>query len=208
MRGLQTPHPLHQHHQMNNKIAIGCAAVAAVAGICVLVLAILVGTYNGYSKLEVKASAIQVDNTNVLDNTRKAVRDAAAIADSEVNALLKLVVGNAEARGKNSSGGGAISVTAVREAVPSIAEIKTLNKLMNIVVASRKDWQNSQTRLIETKRIADEALSTFPGAFLLPIMGKKPIEIIVVTSSETKSNFDSGEDNSSWIKPTPTTSEK
>jgi hypothetical protein len=67
-------------------------------------------------------------------------------------------------------------------------------------VASRKDWQFSQTRLLEIKRQADDMFTTFPSGFILKLLGKKEIEVVIVTSSETKENFVTGEDNANWIE--------
>lgn len=188
---------------------IGCAALVGVAITTLLLIVALVSSFNSYSRLEVQAKALQTDNTNVLDNTRKAIRDAAAISDKEVEALVDIIVGNSQARGSTTAGNGAaVTVGVVHEAVPAVTEVKTLNKLMNIVVAGRKDWQNAQTRLIEVKRQGDAAIATFPGNLVLGVFGKKPIEIVIVTSSETKGNFQTGEDNSQWIEKKSTPAEK
>ena len=186
---------------MNNKY-IGMGVFAALGiGVLMLIFAII-GTVNSYSRLEVKAKAVQTDNTNVLDNTRKAIREAAQVSDAEVDALTKIIVGNSEARGSGPDGGqnNGISIGMVTEAVPGITSIETLKRLQNIIVAGRKEWQASQTRLIEVKRQADEQLAVFPGSMILGMMGKKEIEIVVVTSSETEDNFASGKDDRSWIE--------
>lgn len=176
--------------------SIGAAIIAFIA-----ILFTCIGTMNSYSRLEVKAKAATTDNRNVLDNTRKSVREAAAVSSTEVAALEKLIVGYAEARGSNEGGGdnNVVSIGMVREAVPSITTVETLTKLQNIVVAGRKDWQAAQTRLIEIKRQGDEMLAVFPGSLVLGMMGKQPIEIQIVTSTETEENFRTGKDDGQWI---------
>lgn len=194
---------------MKNKTMIGLGIVAAFVVLGVVFLGSVISTINTYSRLEVKAKALVTDNSNVLDNTRKAIRESAAVSDKEVDALVSIITGNSQARGKTTAGEGAmVTVGVVHEAVPAITEVKTLGKLMNIIVAGRKDWQNAQTRLIETKRAGDELLATFPSSLVLGLVGKHPIEIVVVTSSETKENFATGEDNSSWIKENTKPAEK
>ncbi len=161
----------------------------------------LIGTFNDYTKLENLAKATQKDNHNVLDNTRKSIREAASVSDKEVEALTNIITGYAEARGGNTAGDGKlVTVGMVREAVPSIQSIETLKNLQNIVVAGRKDWQFSQTRLLEIKRQADDMFNMFPSGLVLKMFGKKEIEVVIVTSSETSENFRTGEDNSSWVK--------
>jgi hypothetical protein len=183
------------------KRPITLAIVSITAVIVLLLLFTVIGTVNSYSRVEVKAAAVQQDNKNVLDNTRKAIREAAAVSDKEVEALVSIITGYAEARGSNPDGGdnNAISMGMVTEAVPSITEVATLGRLQNIVVAGRKDWQAAQTRLIEIKRQGDEMIAVFPSNVVLGIFGKKPIEIQVVTSSETEKNFSTGEDETNWI---------
>lgn len=183
---------------------LGIIAVAVIG--CIFAF---IGTINSYSRIEVKATAAQKDNTNVLDNTRKMIREAASVSDTEVTALEKIIVGYADARGSNEGGGdnNVVSIGMVREAVPSITSIETLAKLQNIVVAGRKDWQAAQTRLIEIQRQGNEMMAVFPSNVILGFMGKKPVEITIVTSSETEGNFKTGKDDSQWIG-TPDKAEK
>jgi hypothetical protein len=179
-------------------------ALASLGGVFLLGLILMfsaIGSMNSYTRLENLAKATQVDNSNVLDNTRKSIREAAGVSDKEVEALTNIITGYAEARGGNTAGEGQmVTVGMVQEAVPGITEIKTLTNLQNIVVAGRKDWQYSQTRLLEVKRQADDALGMFPSGTILKMLGKREIEVVIVTSAETKENFKSGEDNSNWIK--------
>ena len=186
------------------KAHVALAVIAAVGIFLFAAAMIFIGASNRYNALVVRADAVQLDNTNRLDNMRKKVREVAGVSQQEVAALERIIVGNSEARGQNTAGGGQmVTVSAVREAVPSITEIKTLNRLVDIIAATRTDWQNSQTALIEVKRQGDHMMSQFPDSLVLGILGKQPIKIVVVTSAETKENFRTGEDNESWV-PAPT----
>lgn len=183
------------------KKAITLSTIAGVLILGVILLFSVIGSYNGYTRLENLAKATQTDNQNVLDNTRKAIREAASVSDKEVEALTNIITGYAEARGGNTAGEGQlVTVGMVREAVPTITEVKTLTNLQNIVVAGRKDWQFSQTRLLDIKRQADDVFNTFPSGMILKMLGKNEIEVVIVTSAETKENFATGEDNSNWIE--------
>jgi hypothetical protein len=179
-------------------------ALSIIAGLLIMAFTTaftIVGTLNSYSRLENLAKAVQVDNGNVLDNTRKSIREAGGVSDREVEALAQIITGYAESRGANNPGdGAAVTVGMVREAVPGVTEIKTLNNLQNIIVSGRKDWQHSQTRLLDIKRQADDMIATFPSGMILRSFGKNEIEVVTVTSSETKENFRTGEDNSNWIE--------
>ncbi len=180
------------------------AALGGLLLLGIILVASVISTINTYSRIEVKAKAAQTDNRNVLDNTRKAIREAAAVSDTEVAALEKIIVGYAEARGSNEGGGdnNTVSIGMVREAVPSITSIETLARLQNIIVAGRKDWQSAQTRLIDIQRQGNEMLAVFPGSMILGIAGKQPVEITIVTSSETEGNFATGKDDGTWIDTT------
>lgn len=178
-------------------------ALVTLGGLFLLMIILLfsaIGSMNSYTRLENLAKATQVDNTNVLGNTRKSIREAAGVSDKEVEALTKIITGYADARGQNTAGSGqTVTVGMVREAVPNITEVKTLTNLQNIVVAGRKDWQHSQTRLLEIKRQADDMIGMFPTGMILKMLGKQEIQVVIVTSAETKENFRTGEDNSNWI---------
>lgn len=189
-----------------NKTHITLGVIATVAVIGLMIVFSIIGTFNGYARIETKAKAVQTDNRNVLDNTRKAIREAAAVSDTEVEALEKIIVGYAEQRGEGGNGGdnNTVSIGMVREAVPSITSIATLTRLQNIVVAGRREWQAAQTKLIEVKRQGDEMLAVFPSSVILSVFGKSPIDIQIVTSTETEDNFRTGTDDSQWIgKPKP-----
>ncbi len=183
----------------------GCL-VPTIIGVSLLLIGLIavasvIGSLNDYSRLEVRAKAVEQDNRNVLDNSRKRIQESAAISRQEVDALIGIITGYAEKRGPNASGGGGvINIAAVREAVPSVTEVKTLQTLMNLVNGARADWQNAQTRLIEVKRQADEKLAVFPSNMVLGMFGKKPIDIVIVTSEQTEENFRTGKDNGNWIE--------
>jgi len=190
---------------MNKKTYVKWGGAAVVVGLIIMVIIAFVGTMNSYSRIEVKAAALQTDNKNVLDNTRKAIREAASVSDKEVEALTNIITGYADSRGPNPDGGdnNIISMGMVTEAVPSITDIKTLGRLQNIVVAGRKDWQAAQTHLIEVKRRGDEMMAVFPSSLILSMVGKQPIDITVITSQETEGNFATGKDDGSWLESKP-----
>lgn len=184
-----------------NKLLITGSIFGGILLLGLILLFSVIGNYNNYTRLENLAKATQVDNQNVLDNTRKSIREAATVSDKEVEALTNIITGYADARGGNTAGDGAlVTLGMVTEAVPSIQRIETLKNLQNIVVAGRKDWQFSQTRLLEIKRQGDDMINTFPSGAILKFLGKKEIEVVIVTSAETKENFRTGEDNTEWVK--------
>jgi hypothetical protein len=183
------------------KLIIPATVLGGVLILGVIFLISGIGMYNDYTRIENLAKAAQVDNQNVLDNTRKMIREAANVSDKEIEALQKIIVGYADARGGNTAGSGQmVTVGMVREAVPTITSVETLKQLNNILVSGRKDWMAAQTRLLEIKRQADDAYNSFPSGFILKMFGKQEVKVTIVTSAETKENFETGEDNSTWVK--------
>lgn len=188
---------------MTKKTIITLSVLAGVSLLGIILIFATIGSYNDYIGLENKAKGIQTDNQNVMDNTRKMIREAASVSDKEVASLEKIITGFAKARTSGSGSTGdvnGINIGMIKEACPSITEIKTLQNLQNILVAGRKDWQHAQTRLIDTKRQADNMLGRFPSGAILKSLGKEEIKIVIVTSAETNENFKTGEDNSNWIE--------
>lgn len=186
---------------MNKTTTFILAGVGSLLLIVVLFVVAIVGSLNSYSRIEVKAKALVTDNKNVLDNSRKRIQESAAVSKQEVDALLSIITGYAEKRGTNSAGNGAlVTAAAIHEAVPGVTEVKTLQNLQNLLNGARLNWQSAQTRLVETKREGDEMLAVFPSSFVLPLFGKKPIDIVIVTSEATEENFRTGKDESSWVK--------
>lgn len=183
-----------------NKTLITLSALGGIIILGVILLFSVIGNFNDYTKLENLAKATQTDNKNVLDNTRKSIREAANISDKEVEALTKIITGYAESRGPNTAGRGElVTVGMITEAVPSIQRIETLRNLQNILVAGRKDWQYAQTRLADVKRQGDDMLGVVPSGSILKLFGKKPIDIVIVTSTETEANFKTGKDDANWV---------
>jgi hypothetical protein len=182
--------------------AIILAVLGAVFGIILLIAFAVLGTVNKYSRLEVRAGAEETNNKNILDNTRKMIREAGVVAKEEVAALEKLIVGYAKARGQNGGGGdnNVVSIGMVQEAVPSITSVDTIKRLSNIASAGRIDWQNAQSKLIEIKRQGDDMLKQQPSGFILSLFGKKEIKVTIITSDETEENFATGKDNSKWLE--------
>jgi hypothetical protein len=43
-------------------------------------------------------------------------------------------------------------------------------------------------------------ITTFPSGTILKMLGKEEIEVVIITSAETKENFATGEDNNSWVE--------
>jgi hypothetical protein len=60
---------------MNKATIITLSVVGAILLIVGIFATTAIGSYNGYTRLENKAEAVQVDNTNVLDDLAKYINE-------------------------------------------------------------------------------------------------------------------------------------
>jgi len=82
----------------------------------------------------------------------------------------------------------------IHEAVPNV-DTSTFNNLQNIIVAQRDGFKTRQTELLDLNREHDNLIGTFPNSLFASLLGRKHIDIIVVTSSRTEDAFKTGQDN-------------
>jgi hypothetical protein len=174
--------------------------IGALILACVFALALILGIWgislsNKEQSLRNLVVAKQVDNTNEFDKMKKTLTQICQLTDAQTQMLVDVIVGNADARSKAMVGGGAIfSMKTVQEAIPNV-DTSIITKIYNQVVASREAWSMRQKELIDLNRAHTDVVTLFPGSIVCMILGRKEIEIIVVTSSETKEAFRTGVDD-------------
>ena len=167
---------------------------------CALALALILGIWgisvsNKEQALRNLVEAKQVDNTNEFDKMKKTLNQICQLTDAQTQMLVDVIVGNADARSKGVAGGGALfSMKTVQEAIPNV-DTSIINKIYNQVVASREAWSMRQKELIDLNRAHTDLVTMVPGNIVCTILGRKVIEITVVTSSETKEAFRTGKDD-------------
>ena len=66
---------------------------------------------------------------------------------------------------------------------------------MNIIVASRDDFNLNQKELLDLNREHDTLLDTFPNNIFYRVMGVQKIKVTTVTSTKTEETFNSGLDD-------------
>jgi Tfp pilus assembly protein PilV len=184
----------------NTKLMLGgFAGFCVIALITVLVLAVgVIGMSNQEIDLRTVIEAKQVDNQSEYDNMWKTISQSAEVGEQEAKALRDIIVGNSQVRGGLDGNGapGAINIAALREAVPSITSIQTLNNLQNIVVGKRENWTQRQKELVDIHRQHTALLRRFPSGFILStIFGREEIDITIVTSGRTQQSFETGMDD-------------
>lgn len=82
----------------------------------------------------------------------------------------------------------------VQESCPSV-DTTTFNNLQNIITGSRDAFTMRQTELLDLKREHDKLLRTIPSNIVLAMFNRKPINVMIVTSSRTEETFNTGKDD-------------
>jgi len=134
--------------------------------------------------------AKQLDNHSEQDNMWKKISQVAQVTTAQKDALLEIFTAHAQAR--TTDGGGLMKW--IQESVPNV-DTTTFNNLQNIITSARDSWTMRQKELIDLSREHNKLLQMFPSNIVCSILGKKPIEIQIVTSGKTKEAFATGEDN-------------
>lgn len=166
----------------------------------VLLLAFVMGgcvisPLNRQASLHVAIEAKIKANQAEFDNLKKKISNSAEITDAQMEKLKEIFVAHAEAR--TSDGGGSLAKW-VTESVPNI-DSSSYKQLLNIVNASRDAWTARQSELVDMSREENTMFVTFPSNAVLSMFGRKPAEIVIVTSSATKEAFSTGEDNDGTV---------
>lgn len=166
-----------------------------IGGIIVLGLVMIGSMFISYNNKEVMLRttmvAQQLDNTSVFDNMGKKISQVAQVSVKQMEMLKEIFASHAQAR---TTGGDKQVMTWIKESIPNV-DTTTFNNLQNIIVSSRDAWTMSQRKLIDLKREHDQLLQMFPSNIILGMLGKKPFEIKIITSSKTEKAFETGKDD-------------
>jgi hypothetical protein len=140
--------------------------------------------------------AKQESNKNWLTECNNTISNAAEVTDAQRQALMDIIVGNAKARA-DGQGKGSLAAM-VQEAVPNV-DTSVYKNLLNIVTAKREGFKRVQDELIDLNRVHNVMLQTFPSSLVCSFLGRKEIEITVVTSTRTQKAFETGKDDDTGL---------
>jgi hypothetical protein len=186
----------------NHPYLIGCGLLALVVGIFAIgILVWGVGVSNTEVTLRNQITAKQTDNKNQFDSMFKSQMQAFQVTDAQRQMLYDVIVGNSKARA--GQGGGSLA-TSVTEAVPNLDKSSDLyTNLMNTVTSLRAVWTRKQTELIDYKREHDNLIDKIPSSIVCSLLGRRKIEITIVTSSRAENAFATGKDDDIDLRPRP-----
>lgn len=174
-------------------ILLGCGAIVGVAVLGVIIVSLyVIGVNNTEVGLRTSIEAKQKDNTSEYDNMWKKISQVAQVTNAQRETLKEIFVDHAKARA--GSGDGNAVMKWIKESVPNI-DTSTFNQLQNIIVGSRDRWTMRQKELIDLSREHNALLQRFPSGQILAVFGRKPIDIVIVTSSRTTTAFTTGTDD-------------
>jgi len=172
---------------MKTGLIIGGVIVLGI----VMIGSMFISCNNKDVMLRTTMAAQQLDNTSVFDNMGKKISQVAQVSVKQMEMLKEIFQAHAQAR---STGGDNQVMTWIKESIPNI-DTATFNNLQNIIVSSRDSWTMSQRKLIDLKREHDQLLQLFPSNIILAMLGKKPFEIKIITSTKTEKAFETGKDD-------------
>jgi hypothetical protein len=170
-------------------IALSIAGVMLLTGM--IFITYIISTSNTEVSLRTLIEAKQLDNTSEYDNMWKKISQVAQVTNAQKDSLKEIFVSYAEAR--TSDGGGSIAKW-IQESVPNV-DTTIFNNLQNIITGSRDSWTQRQKELIDIHREHTQLMRKFPSSMILSFMGRKEIEIKVITSTRTTEVFENEKDD-------------
>ena len=180
---------------MSKGLMIGLASVGVVLLSIFMIAGMFISTSNQEATLRVAIEAKQKDNTSEFDNMFKKISQVAQVSSKQMESLKEIFNGYASARTK---GGDNQIMTWVKESIPNV-DVATFNNLQNIITASRDGWTMRQKELIDLNREHQKLLNIFPSNVILSMLGRKSIEIKIVTSGRTDKAFETGKDDDTKV---------
>lgn len=174
-------------------VIVLCAVGALIASLGILA-ASYVSAANQGNRMEVGIKATYENNKNVLASYSQKVMEAAQVPSMMRDDLLKLT--KAAIEGRYGPEGSKAVFQSIRESNPQL-DSGVYRQLQQIIEGGRTEFQNSQTRLIDQKRVYSEALGTVWGGLWLRIAGYPKVNLDdykIVTTDRTENVFKAGKE--------------
>ena len=150
-----------------------------------------IGFYNTHITLKNQIEAKQKENEVVFDTMWKKINQTVQVADKYKDGLKLILTAYTDGRNK---GNNQLIMDWTKEAVPNF-DSSVYKQLNNIIVGSREDFSKNQSILIDLSRQHNQFIQTFPNNLFANILNIKPIEIQIITSTNTQKTFETGLEN-------------
>lgn len=173
------------------------AIVLGLIGVVILAAIILVGMgisfHNNEVTLRNTITAKQTDNKNQMDAMWKTIAQVGEVTEKDRETLSNIFKDYASARTAPDS---KVIFNWIKEAVPNVqVNSDTFKNLQNIIVSQRDGFKFRQTELLDLGREHDNLITKFPGVVFASILGRKHIDLVIVTSTRTENAFKTGKDD-------------
>ena len=176
------------------------AVIAVIVGIVVIGFASYVSAHNSGNRLEQTIKATYEDNQNVLAQYSNKIAEAAQIPAMQRDDLKEVVT--AALGSRYGEEGSKAMFQFIQEQNPQI-DSSVYTQLQRMVEAGRDDFKNSQTRLIDQKRVYETKLGTFWGGMWMRIAGYPKIDLDdykIVINDRTEKAFETGKEEAIQIR--------
>lgn len=150
----------------------------AIVGVIIVAVLMLVGAYidaaNYGVTMEKKLEAEYMNNQNVLTQYSQKIGEAAQVPTMMKDDLKEIVT--AAITGRYGKDGSQATFQWLKEQNPQL-DSKVYVKLQQIIEAGRNEFQNAQTRLIDTRRSYETNLGYVWKGFWLRLAGYPKVEL-------------------------------
>ena len=159
-------------------------SVISIAGACL-------NWYNIENRQRLLVTTTQQKNQVIFDNVWKTISQQVQVSDDYKNSFKEIYVGMADAR--FSKGDGSL-MKWVQESNPNF-DMSLFKTLMHTIEGKNMEFAESQKQLLDLGREHDLILTTPPASLFYSLLGKKHIDLTIVTSTRTENAFKTGKDD-------------
>lgn len=159
------------------------------------------GAYNFGNESEKGLTAQLIDNQNILSNYYNKVQEIVQVNDMYKDGLKEIIT--ASIQGRYGENGAQASWQWIKEHNPTL-DVSVYTKLQQVIESGRNEFKNSQTVLIDKKRVYETALGSFWQGMWLRWAGYPKInlaDIKVVISGKTTQVYESGIEEPLQLRP-------
>lgn len=177
-------------------------AVAGVIGVLVLVLVgSYISNYNYGNAAEKTIKAEYTNMENILGQYSLKVKEVAQIPGAMRDDLKEVLT--AGMTGRYGENGSQAAFQWIQENYPGQVDASVYKQVQQVMEAGRNEFQNSQTKFIDTKRTYETNLGYFWKGFWLRVAGYPTINLDkykIISSGHAKKAFETGVDEAIQIR--------
>lgn len=181
--------------QKGSALVIALSALGFIGVIVVVLVMSYVSAFNTGNALEKGIKATYENNKNVLATYGQKVLEVTQVPEMMRDDIVKVT--QAAISGRYGAEGSKAVFQAITEQNPQV-DPAVYRKIQQVIEGGRTEFQNSQTRLIDQKRVYETALGTFWGGMWLRIAGYPKVNLSdykVISTDRAEKVFEAGKEN-------------